>query len=108
MASHRVRSFPDAVSLCQQMVNPSEQIADSAQRIQVELRALPDGKEVRIRLESYDDGLGWYSSGSLALPLHQLPLLEQAIADMRHEPLVQTADIIPFPGLRNSNSVAAE
>jgi hypothetical protein len=33
------------------------------------------------------------------LPLHQLPLLEQAIADMRNEPLVETAEIIPFPGL---------
>lgn len=81
------------------MVNPSQQTCDSAQRIQVELQARPEGKEVRIRLESFDNGLGWYSSGSLTLPLHQLPLLEQAIAEMRNEPLVETADIIPFPGL---------
>lgn len=65
----------------------------------MELQARPEGKEVRIRLESYDDGLGWYSSGCLTLPLHQLPLLEQAIADMRHEPIEEVADIIPFPGL---------
>jgi hypothetical protein len=81
------------------MVNPSLQTCDSAQRIQVELRPRPEGKEVRIRLESYDDGLGWYSAGALTLPLHQLPLLQQAIEDMRHEPLIETADIIPFPGL---------
>ena len=81
------------------MVNPSQQTCDSAQRIQVELQARPEGKEVRIRLESFDNGLGWYSSGSLTLPLHQLPLLEQAIAEMRNEPIVETADIIPFPGL---------
>ena len=81
------------------MVNPSQQTCESAQRIEVELRRSPEGKEVRIRLESYDDGLGWYSAGALTLPLHQLPLLEQAIADMRHEPLIETADIIPFPGL---------
>ena len=81
------------------MVKPSEQICESAQRIQVELRPRPEGKEVRIRLESYDDGLGWYSSGSLTLPLNQLPLLEQAIADMRHEPVVELAEIIPFPGM---------
>jgi hypothetical protein len=80
------------------MVNPSQKIADNGQRIQVELQTRADGKEVRIRLESYDEGLGWYSSGSLNLPLHQLPLLEQAIADMRNEPLVETAEIIPFPG----------
>jgi hypothetical protein len=80
------------------MVNPSHQTCENAQRVQVELQRHADGKEVRIRLESYDQGLGWYSSGSLSLPLHQLPLLEQAIADMRNEPIVETADIIPFPG----------
>ena len=79
------------------MVNPSQQTCDNAQRIQVELQTRPEGKEVRIRLESYDTGLGWYSSGSLTLPLHQLPLLEQAIADMRNEPPLETAEIIPFP-----------
>ena len=81
------------------MVNPSQQTCESAQRIQVEVCPRPEGKEVRIRLESYDDGLGWYSAGALTLPPHQLPFLEQAIADMRNEPLIETADIIPFPGL---------
>ena len=81
------------------MVNPSQQTSENGQRIQVELQTRADGKQVRIRLESYDEGLGWYSSGSLNLPLNQLPLLEQAIADMRNEPLVETAEIIPFPGL---------
>lgn len=77
-----------------------QQSLDHAQRVQVEMQAAPAGKRVVMRLESYDEGLGWYSSGSLVLPLHQLPLLEQAIADMRKLEFTkeETADIIPFPG----------
>jgi hypothetical protein len=81
------------------MVKPSQQTTENGQRIQVELQTRAEGKEVRIRLESYDEGLGWYSAGAINLPLHQLPLLEQAIADMRKEPLAEAAEIIPFPGL---------
>lgn len=77
-----------------------KQSPDHAQRVQVEMQATTAGKRVVMRLESYDEGLGWYSSGSLVLPLHQLPLLEQAISDMRRMEATshETADIIPFPG----------
>jgi hypothetical protein len=58
---------------------------------------------VKIRVESYDQGLGWYTSGSLVVPLHQLPLLEQAVEDMRKCPQEdEFADIIPFPGLADN------
>jgi len=78
-----------------------------SQRIQVEIEpVLADGhpfdKRVKIRVENYDEFLGWYPSGSLTLALHQLPLLEQAIGEMRagNTDDVPFADkIIPFPGL---------
>jgi hypothetical protein len=72
------------------------------QRIQVEAEPERSDGHVKIRVENYDEFLGWYTSGSLSLPLHQLPLLEQAIGDMRscarsEEPLEEK--VIPFPGL---------
>jgi hypothetical protein len=74
---------------------------EQVQRIRVELETNRDGRRVKIRVESHDDRLGWYTAGSLAVPLSQLPLLEQAVAEMRS---CQSADeaepdnIIPFPG----------
>ena len=74
-------------------------LCDSAQREQVELERHVHGKRVKIRVENYDSGLGWYTSSSLAVPLHQLPLLEQAIDDMRTVSREDDyAEIIPFPG----------
>jgi hypothetical protein len=71
---------------------------EHAERVQAELQNTPSGRQVRIVLERHDEKLGWYTSGGLTLPLHQLPLLEQAIADMRHTPSEpEFADIIPFP-----------
>jgi len=89
------------------MLLPESKAQTQSQRIQVEIErvsadAQPCDKRVKIRMENYDEILGWYSSGSLTLALHQLPLLEQAISEMR----AGTADdvpfadkIIPFPGL---------
>ena len=69
-----------------------------SQRIAVELEAHPIEQHVKIRTESYDERLGWYTSGSLSLPLHQLPLLEQAIEEMRRSQETEDSDkIIPFP-----------
>lgn len=68
------------------------------QRIQV---FLEPADRAKICLESYDDNLGWYTAASLSIPLHQLPLLEQAIERMRaftatpKQP--QTGNIIAFP-----------
>jgi hypothetical protein len=75
------------------------------ERLQVELQSCPCGKRFNIRLEAYDAGLGWYTSGCMSLPLAQLPLLEQAIADMRNVQNLgsnQEAVIIPFPGCKNA------
>ena len=89
------------------MLLPESKTQAQSQRIQVEIEPIsvggqPCDKRVKIRVENYDETLGWYPSGSLTLALHQLPLLEQAISEMR----AGTADdvpfadkIIPFPGL---------
>lgn len=59
---------------------------------------------LKIVLESHDVSLGWYTAASLAMPLHQLPLLEQALEDMRsargseRAGVMDGSNIIPFPG----------
>jgi hypothetical protein len=75
-------------------------IAVDSQRVQVQMERHPQGKRVKIRVESYDAGLGWYTAGALTVPLHQLPLLEQAVEEMRRvDTADEFADIIPFPGM---------
>jgi hypothetical protein len=72
--------------------------AEQSQRVRVEMESHPTGKHVKIRVENYEERLGWYTAGSLSLPLHQLPLLEQAVADMRScEASEEENKIIPIP-----------
>ena len=77
----------------------SSNASSPIQRIQV---VLEPSERAKICLESYDDSLGWYTAASLSIPLHQLPLLEQAIDHMRAlspAPANGAAGkIIPFPG----------
>jgi len=84
--SHELKSTTASSSVCE--------------RIQVEFDTATEGKRVKIRLESHDANLGWYSCGSLTLPIQQLPLLEQAIADLRSARQSESEEckIIPFPG----------
>jgi hypothetical protein len=70
---------------------------EPSRRIQVELEAPGGEQHAKIRVESYDPVLGWYTSGSLAVPLAQLPLLEQALSEMRALE-AEPCRIIPFPG----------
>ena len=68
------------------------------QRIQV---IIEPAERAKICLESYDDNLGWYTAASLSIPMHQLPLLEQAIERMRAlntPPQRSAGKVIPFPG----------
>lgn len=89
------------------MLLPESKTQTQSQRIQVEVEPiLSDGgrfdQRVKIRVENYDEFLGWYPSGSLTLALHQLPLLEQAIEAMRAGKVADESfedKIIPFPGL---------
>lgn len=75
------------------------------QRVQVEWESYPGARRVKIRLEHYAAALGWYTAASLRLPRHQLPLLEQALNELRATRTFQdpgTGNIIPFPGLANA------
>jgi hypothetical protein len=96
------------------MIVEQSNTLEQSQRVQVEIETQGSGKCVKIRVESHDPCLGWYTSGSLGLPLHQLPLLEQAVRQLGcqavsedsggtpHRGRPQGRKIIPFPGLRSS------
>jgi hypothetical protein len=74
-----------------------------SQRIQV-AKELNDGvKTLKITVERHDAALGWYTAGALALPLHQLPLLQQALEEINCTDCAECVDkecrgkIISFP-----------
>jgi hypothetical protein len=76
----------------------SSNASSPIQRIQV---VLEPAERAKICLETYDDNLGWYTAASLSIPLHQLPLLAQAIERMRAQNAPEQrpgGKIIPFPG----------
>ena len=78
------------------------EVSVQCQRIQVMVETMGGPKRFKICLESHEPSLGWYRAASLSIPLHQLPLLEQALESMRsiatsEEPA--SGKIIPFPGL---------
>jgi hypothetical protein len=84
---------------------------EQVQRIQATVEGLPEAKCLKICVENYDQGLGWYSGGSLTIPLHQVPLLEQALQAARAEcPEAKdnSPTIVPFPGLRTPPGPAAD
>jgi hypothetical protein len=96
-------SSPDESSLffVPQMVAESH-ISPRSERVQVAMEEGGGSRRVKIRIESFDEKLGWYSSGALTLGLEQLPLVEQAIAEMRQIERARqqtTCEIIPFPPL---------
>jgi len=69
------------------------------QRIQVETEPDRFNPRLKIRIEHYDDSLGWYTSGCLSLGLQQLPLLRDALTEFAARKLAGEADnIILFPG----------
>ena len=70
------------------------------ERIDVELELHPLEKRVKIRVQSHDERLGWYTAGCLSLRMDQLALLEQAIEQMRASQSSEEGNkIIPFPGV---------
>ncbi|MFO1499820.1 MAG: hypothetical protein U1G07_15740 [Verrucomicrobiota bacterium] len=80
------------------------ELSQQIQRLQVGIEQQEGEKRFKLALESYDAGLGWYAAGSLTIPLHQLPLLEQALAEWREQDHAgkerAEGKVIPFPGLR--------
>ena len=87
------------------MSNPRS-TAPPSERVQVELeREFPEAR-VRLAVERYDEARGWCLVNSISLPLNQLPLLEQALEDLRRGSRKKEAadrKIIPFPGSHRSH-----
>ena len=75
-------------------------IAPRSERVSAHIEHEGGSRQVKIRVERFDERLGWYSSGSLTLSTDQLALVEQAIAEMRNIERAHPAhecQIIPFP-----------
>lgn len=56
--------------------------AGCPQRVKVELEPFRP-EECKIRIEQFDAKLGWYTAGSLRVPLDQLPDLQEALAKVQ-------------------------
>lgn len=83
------------------MTLPQLEQLQQLQRVHVDVEGNSQFKRIKISVENYDEGLGWYSAGSLSLPLHQLPLLEQELQALRHEPTAPSgSNVVLFPGMR--------
>jgi hypothetical protein len=95
-------------------MNSQPRQLQECQRIQVTRETHSAEHVVRITVERYDSVLGWYTAGALALPLCQLPVLEQALSDLSPSvcddcPETCARKIIPFPllaGRANAEAVA--
>lgn len=97
-ARFSLRCYP-GVTMAAHECDPLQQ----AQRLHITLEGDSSAQRVNLKVESYADGIGWYAAGSISFPIHQLPLLEQAIADIsrQSDSASGPAEIIPFPGLRS-------
>ncbi len=73
------------------------------QRVQVTHDTQGAEQVVRISLERHDAALGWYTAGSMCIPICQLPVLEQALSELsasqflKCTPATCARKIIPFP-----------
>ena len=80
---------------------PPQNTGQGIERIRAEMESDPTGSRVRITAERLDELERWYLLGSVSFPLSQLPLLEQALAEMKAGcwPRPCLSDkIVPFPG----------
>ena len=103
--------FAYCVIVGAQLMNSQPPKAQECQRVQVTREMQGDDPVVRISVERFHRVLGWYTASALTLPVCQLPLLEQAIAELSSvERNNNEADsgrkIIPFPLLPDEAKVA--
>jgi len=81
------------------------------QRVQVTRDTQGAEQVVRISLERHDVALGWYTAGSMCIPLCQLPVLEQALDELSASQGLKCTEavcarkIIPFPLLARGTAV---
>jgi hypothetical protein len=77
---------------------------EQCQRIEVIPHVQENDRSYKITVQRFDERLGWYTAGALSIPMHQLPLLEQALNQLRRadtSPCGDSQNIIPFPTLAN-------
>lgn len=74
------------------------------QRIDVLKQGQGADAHLKISLERFNECLGWYTAGALSIPLHQVPLLQQALDEIKTidcaecvEKVSSANKIIPFP-----------
>ena len=98
---------------------PSKKQFEQCQRVYVTRETEGADKLIKIVLERFDEGLGWYQAGALSVPLHQLPLLQQSLGEFSVADCHETCDgsncpskIICFPmllaGAKTSDAAATE
>ena len=83
----------------------SQQPVEIVQRIQVGLQGHGPAARLKICLQNHHESLGWYTAGCLSIPLHQVPLLEQALDRVRnHQASGESVDS-PRGNLRIAESI---
>jgi hypothetical protein len=86
------------------MISDSPKKFQECQRIDVAKQGLGAAAQLKISIERFDECLGWYTAGGLSIPIHQVPLLQQALEQMKSvacaecsEAVCPAKKIIPFP-----------
>jgi hypothetical protein len=86
------------------MISQEPKNFQQCQRIDVVKQGHGEDAQLKISIERFDECLGWYLAGGLSIPIHQVPLLQQALEQMKSvgcADCVETAcpakKIIPFP-----------
>ena len=51
-------------------------VGHQTERVQITM----EGAHLKISVERFEECLGWYIAGSVSVPLHQLPLLQEQLA----------------------------
>ena len=70
---------------------------------------------IKLVVERFDPSLGWYAAGGLTFPIHQLPLIQQTLAELSGSEQGlpggeegPARKVIPFPALVSDRAGAAE
>ncbi|MFB6345396.1 MAG: hypothetical protein ABEK50_06450 [bacterium] len=70
---------------------------EQKQRVDV-TSTVGESDEVKISVERFDENLGWYTAGSMRVPRHMLPMLEQALQQEHQSGETgENGTVLPFP-----------
>lgn len=91
-------------------MGPESKQFQECQRVQVMRDTQGAEQVIRISLERHDETLGWYTAGSMCIPLCQLPVLQQALDELSASQCFTCLEgmcgrkIVPFPLLAQGSS----